>query len=103
MSEKAVEVVQALLHELIEILNDKPALAKRLLEAIDYRLVDAAIDPLVLYRTEGREGLQKRLKELTAEQLRVVVKQHHIACQNVGKRKKAELIEVIAKHAANTD
>ena len=103
MSEKDVEVVQALLQELIEIVNEKPAIAKRLIAAIDYRLVDVALDPLVLHRREGGDALRHKLKELTAEHLRVVVKQHHIPCQSVGKRKKNDLIEVIAKYAANTD
>ena len=103
MSEKAVEVVQALLQELSEIIGEKPPLAKRMLEAIEYRLVTAAVDPLVVYRDSGEEALRRKLKELGADALRVVVKQHHIPCQNLAKRKKSDLVNVIAAYAANTD
>jgi len=92
MSEKAVEVVQAFLQELIEIMNEKPALAKRLVGAIDYRLVPVAVDPFVVYRQDGGDGLRAKLKDLTADTLRVIVKQHHIPCQNATKRKKGDLI-----------
>ena len=103
MSEKAVEVVQALLQELSEIVGEKPALAKRLVDAIEFRLVHVALDPLVLYRKEGTDGLRKKLKGLSADAMRVLIRQHHIPCQNAGKRKKDELIDVIARYAANTD
>ncbi len=103
MSERDVEVVQALLHELIEIIADKPALAKRLVEAIEFRLVSVAVDPLLLYQQGGSEALRKKLRELTVEALRILVKQHNIPCQNVSKRKKAELIDVVEKYASNTD
>lgn len=103
MSERDVEVVQALLQELVEIVSEKPALAKRLVAAISYRLVEVPVDPLVIYQREGEEALRRKLKKITAEQLRVVVKQQHMPCQNIGKRKKSELIDVIAKFAANTD
>jgi hypothetical protein len=103
MSEKAVEVAQALLQELIEIVGEKPALAKRLVDAIEFRLVASPIDPLVVYRQEGKAGLQQKLSKLNAETLRVLVRQHHIPCQNVGKRKKPDLIQVIVEYAANTD
>ena len=103
MSEKAVEVAQALLQELIEIVGEKPALAKRLVDAIEFRLVASPIDPLVVYRQEGKAGLQQKLSRLNAETLRVVVRQQDITCQNIGKRKKPDLIQVIAEYAANTD
>ncbi len=103
MSERDVEVVQALLHELIEIVGEKPALAKRLVEAIEYRLVNVPVDPLVLYRQGGSDALRKKLKELGADALRVLVKQHNIPCQNPAKRKKGDLIDVIERYAANTD
>ena len=103
MSEKAVEVAQALLQELIEIVGEKPALAKRLLDAIEFRLVESPIDPLVVYRQEGEADLEQKLSKLSAQTLRVLVRQHHIPCQNIGKRKKPDLIQVIAEYAANTD
>src|SRR5438552_2144765 len=103
MSERDVEVVQALLHELIEIVAEKPALAKRLVEAIEYRLVNVALDPLLLYQKAGSELLRKKLRELGADALRILVKQHNIPCQNVGKRKKAELIDIVERYASNTD
>lgn len=103
MSEKAVEVAQALLQELIEIIGEKPALAKRLVDAIEFRLVTSPIDPFVVYRQGGKVGLQQKLSKLNADSLRVLVRQHHIPCQNIGKRKKPELIRVIAEYAANTD
>ena len=103
MSEKAVEVAQALLQELIDIVGEKPALAKRLVDAIEYRLVEIQIDPLVVYQQEGKAGLQQKLSKLNADALRVLVRQQHIPCQNVGKRKKPELIQVISDYAANTD
>lgn len=103
MSEKAVEVVQALLQELSEIIGEKPALAKRLLDSIEYLMVNAAVDPLVLYRDGGEDVLRKKLKDLGADDLRMVVKQHHIPCQQLSKRRKAELIDVIVAYAANTD
>ena len=103
MSEKDVEVVQALLQELIEIVSEKPAIAKRLMEAISYRLVEVAVDPLVIYQREGGDALRRKLKKMTTEHLRILVKQQHIPCQNLGKRKKTDLIDVIARYAANTD
>jgi hypothetical protein len=103
MSEKAVEVAQALLQELIEIIGEKPALAKRLVNAIEFRLIASPIDPLVIYRQEGKSGLEQKLSKLNAEALRVLVRQHHIPCQNIGKRKKIDLIRVIGDYAANTD
>lgn len=103
MSEKDAEIVQAFLQELVEIINEKPALAKRLVEAIEYRLVNVGLDPLAVQQRLGREALRGQLKEMTSEQLRIVIKQHHIPCQNLGKRKKNDLVEVISKYAANTD
>ena len=103
MSEKAVEVAQALLQELIEILGEKPALAKRLVDAIEFRLIASPIDPLAVYRQKGKAGLQQKLSKLGTETLRVLVRQHHIPCQSIGKRKKSELIEVVTDYAANTD
>jgi hypothetical protein len=103
MSQKAVEVAQALLQELIEIVGEKPALAKRLVDAIEFRLVTSSIDPLVAYRQEGEAGLQQKLSKLNADALRVLARQHHIPCQNIGKRKKPDLIQVIVAYAANTD
>lgn len=103
MSAKAVEVAQALLQELIEIVGEKPAIAKRLVDAIEFRLVASPIDPLVVYRQEGKAGLQAKLSKLNAEALRVLVRQHHIPCQNIGKRKKPDLIQVVTDYAANTD
>ncbi len=55
------------------------------------------------YQREGDDALRRKLKKMTVEQLRVIVKQQHIPCQNLGKRKKTDLIDVIAKFAANTD
>jgi hypothetical protein len=103
MSAKAVEVAQALLQELIEIVGEKPALAKRLVDAIEFRLITSPIDPLVIYRQEGKPGLELKLAKLNADALRVLVRQHHIPCQNIGKRKKPDLIQVITDYAANTD
>lgn len=103
MSEKAVEVTQALLQELIEIVGEKPALAKRLVDAIEFRLVKSPLDPLVVYRQEGPTILQEQLSKLNAETLRVLVRQHQMPCQNISKRKKPELIKVIMGYAANTD
>ena len=103
MSEKAVEIAQAMLQELIEIVGEKPALAKRLVDAIEFRLVASPIDPLVVYQQEGEVGLQQKLLKLNAQTLRVLVRQHHIPCPNIGKRKKPDLIQVIAEYAANTD
>jgi hypothetical protein len=103
MSQKAVEVAQALLQELIEMLGEKPALAKRLIDAIEFRLVESPIDPLVVYREEGLAALQQKLSKLNADALRVLVRQHDVTCQNIGKRKKPDLIRVITDYAANTD
>lgn len=103
MSGKAAEVVQALLCELIEIIGERPALAKRLVDAIEFRLVTSPIDPLVVYQQDGKAGLQQKLSKLNVETLRVLVRQHHIPCQNIGKRKKPDLIQVIVEYAANTD
>jgi hypothetical protein len=103
MSEKAVEVAQALLQELIEIIGEKPALAKRLVDAIEFRLVVSPFDPLVVYRQEGEGGLQQKLSKLNVDALRVLVRQHEIPCQNIGKRRKPDLIQVIAQYVANTD
>jgi hypothetical protein len=103
MSEKAVEVAQALLQELIEIVGEKPALAKRLVDAIEFRLVKSSLDPLVVYRQEGKTGLEQQLSRLNAEALRVIVRQHQMPCQNIGKRKKPDLIQVILAYVANTD
>lgn len=103
MSEKAVEVAQAFLQELIEIVGEKPALAKRLVEAIEYRLVSIPIDPLVVYREEGQDGTRKKLGKLNADALRVLIRQHHIPCKDIGRRKKPELIDVVLGYAANTD
>ena len=103
MSAKAVEIAQALLQELIEIVGEKPALAKRLVDAIEFRLVASPIDPLVVYRQVGQAGLQEKLSKFNAEALRVLVRQQHIPCQNINKRKKPDLIQVITDYAANTD
>lgn len=103
MSEKAVEVAQALLQELIEIVGEKPALAKRLVDAIEFRLVKSPLDPLVVFRQDGKTVLQQQLSTLNTGVLRALVRQHHIPCQNVGKRKKPDLIQVIVDYAANTD
>ena len=103
MSAKAVEIAQALLQELIEIVGEKPALAKRLVDAIEFRLVAIPIDPLVVYRQVGQAGLQEKLSKFNAEALRVLVRQQHIPCQNINKRKKPDLIQVITDYAANTD
>lgn len=103
MSEKAVEVVQALLQELIEIVATKPALAKQLVDAIEFRLVASPFDPLVVYQREGRSVLQSKLSKLPAETLRILVRQNGIPCQNASKRKKPELVQVVVEYAANTD
>lgn len=103
MSERHVEIVQALLHELGEMVAEKPALAKRLIEAIDYRLAPTAPDPLMIVSTSGEQGLRTALKPMSADQLKTLVRQHNVPCQNLAKRKKAELIEVIVSFAANTD
>lgn len=103
MSEKAVEVAQALLQELIEIVGEKPALAKRLVDAIEFRLVASPIDPLVVFRQEGKVSLRQKLSKLNADALRVLVRQHHIPCQNFSRRKKPDLIRVITDYATNTD
>jgi hypothetical protein len=103
MSAKAVEIAQALLQELIEIVGEKPALAKRLVDAIEFRLIASPIDPLVVYRQVGKSGLQEKLSKLNAEALRVLVRQQHIPCQNISKRKKPDLIQVIIEYASNTD
>jgi hypothetical protein len=103
MSEKAVEVAQALLQELIEILGEKPALAKRLVDAIEFRLVASPLDPFVIYRQGGKAGLQQKLSRLNTDSLRVLVRQHDIPCKNVGKRRKSDLIQIIVEYAGNTD
>jgi len=91
------------LQELIEIVGEKPALAKRLIDAIEFRLVKSPLDPLVVYRQEGETGLRQQLTKLNAETLRVLVRQHQMPCQNIGKRKKPDLIQVILAYVANTD
>jgi hypothetical protein len=103
MSEKAVEVAQSLLQELIEILGEKPALAKRLVDAIEFRLVASPLDPFVVYRQGGKTSLQQKLSRLNVDALRVLVRQHEIPCKKVGKRRKPDLIQVIVDYASNTD
>lgn len=103
MSERHVEIVQALLHELIEIVAEKPSLAKRLIEAIDYRLTEPSLDPLLILNRSGEQGLRDALKPMSGDQLKLLVKQHNIPCQNIAKRKKADLIGVIVSYARNTD
>ncbi|AGK58339.1 hypothetical protein HYPDE_33333 [Hyphomicrobium denitrificans 1NES1] len=55
--------MQALLQELIEVVGEKPAIAKRLVEAIRFRLSDVSLDPLVVNKLEGAASLQKKTRK----------------------------------------
>lgn len=103
MSEKDVAILEALLLELVEIINEKPALAKRLVAAIEHRFVNVPLDPIAIYSRDGFEALKNKLNRQTVDTLKLVTRQYHIPCRNLEKRKKGELVSVISEYAANTD
>ena len=102
MSEKDVAFVEAFLGELIELVNEKPAIAKRLVEAIEYRFVEVSLDPVSIYRKSGRDALLGKLKKMSTKELRVLIKQYEIPCSDLSKRRKADLVNLVCEYAHNT-
>jgi hypothetical protein len=87
---------------LIELVNEKPALAKRLVDAIEYRFAEVAIDPVSIYRKQGRDGLMDKLKGMSADKLRILIRQYEIPCGDLGKRRKPDMISLVCEYAHNT-
>ena len=103
MSEKDVAILEALLLELIEVMNEKPAIAKRLIEAIEHRFVNIPLDPITVYAREGLDGLRRRLERQSVSNLRILIRQYRIPCRNISKRAKGDIVRIISEYAANTD
>ncbi len=73
-----------------------------MVEAIEYRFVEIALDPVEVYRESRREGLMHKLKGMSADKLRILIRQYEIPCGDLGRRKKPDLMKLICEYAQNT-
>jgi hypothetical protein len=85
------------------VINEKPALARRLIGAIEHRFINIPLDPIATYRKDGMQVLNQKLERQSVDNLRILVKQCRIPCKKLGRRRKNEIIRVISEYAANTD
>jgi len=99
---KEIEVIETFLAELIDIMNEKPAIAKRLLNSIEHHFIQASFDPVEVFKSEGLDELRTRLKKLIVRDLRNVIQFYEIPCANIGRRRKDELVQLIVDYCSNS-
>ena len=98
---KDLEMVEAFLQELLQIVNEKPALATRLAKAIDLYFRETPLDPLAVLRDHGREALSKQLSKLTSSELKDIITYRNIPCSRLSRRSKGNLIALIVEFNEN--
>ena len=98
---KETRIVESFLMELIQIMEEKPALAKRLASASSSHIHDEPSDLVGIFAASGRNGLQKRLNRLTANELKGLIRRQRIPCAALSQKRKPELVDAIAEHTEN--
>ena len=98
---KETRIVESFLTELLQIMEEKPALAKRLASAISSHFQGEPIDLVGIFASSGRNGLDKQLNRLSTNELKGIIRQQRIPCAAPSQKRKTELVEAIAEHIEN--
>jgi hypothetical protein len=98
---KETRIVESFLMELLQIMEENPALAKRLASAISSHFQGEPIDLVGIFAASGRNGLNKQLNRLNTNELKGIIRRQRIPCATPSQKRKAELADAIIEHTEN--